>query len=121
MPVGDLIRKAKDTVGDVAASVVEAIPSRETVVKHIGHALIVGGKLLADPRAVVGELAVSLGTSLVAEHQKQWLVLEATDEGFVAIAKGAEDEARRAYEEAVSHGATVLLCEVSAAAASTAK
>lgn len=121
MPVGDLIRKAKGAVGDVAASVVEAIPSRETVVKHIGQALIVGGRLLADPRAVVGELAVSLGTTLVAEQQEQWLVLEAMDEGFVVIAKGTEEEARRAYEEAVSRGATVLLCEVSAAAAPTAK
>lgn len=126
MPVGDLIRKAKGAVGGVAstisdatASVAEAIPSRETVVKHIGHALIVGGKLLADPRAVVGELVVSLGTTLVAEQQEQWLVLEARDEGFVVIAKGAEVEARRAYEEAVGQGATVLLCEVSAASTST--
>jgi hypothetical protein len=115
--VNDAAVAAIDTVGQAGGAAVGALPSAGDMKRHVGQALIVGGKFLIDPRVAVGEMAVSLGTSLIEDSSPEWLVLEANSTRFLPLFRGSEDNSRRAYEAAIADGKTVILCQVLAAQA----
>jgi hypothetical protein len=64
-----------------------------------GTALIGGGKLLIDLRAMIGELAGSVGSSLLSEPSQEWLLLEAHDNGLSVLLRGSEDQVRAFYAD----------------------
>jgi len=108
--------RAAESVGNVAGNLAEAMPSGGTVKRGIGQALILGGRVLLDPRAVVGELAIECGQKLSGgETDDRWLTLEATDSGFAVLTKGSEESARAVLDAAAREGRSVILCKVMAA------
>jgi hypothetical protein len=127
-----MFKKAKDAaltassevasrVKVAANSVGEALPSRDSVRRGVGHALIGGGKLLIDPRAMIGELAVSVGSNLLSEPSQEWLLLEAHDNGLSVLLRGSEDQVRAFYTDRLAEGRSLLLCQVQAASSGAAK
>lgn len=109
---------ARDTTSAVQAAVTSSLPDAATIKRGVGRVLITGGKLLVDPKATVGEIAIALGEDLAGgQAPSEWLVLEATAAGFEPLCRGPEDAVRAAYEAAVASGRTVLLCQVQAASA----
>lgn len=96
-----------------AQSVGEALPDAKTVRHGMGRALILGGRTLADPRAVVGEFAMGLGQRLTQDARTQdWLALAVDGEGFVVLGRGDEEPVRQAAAAAVAEGRAVLVCKV---------
>ena len=109
----DAAGRATDSVGRVAGSIAEAIPTATELKQGLGQALILGGRTLMDPRAVVGELAVDFGRKLAAvEVENAWLVLEATQAGLVVLSRGTEEAARELPGAAAAEGRPVMLCKV---------
>jgi hypothetical protein len=108
-----------DTVSGVASRSAEAIqkalPDRKTVQRGVGDALVFGGKLLYDPRATVGELAIGLGQGMrPSQIEDTWLLLRASETGFEVIGRGSEIDMRQAFEQA-RKTVPVLLCQARAA------
>ncbi|MFZ6657391.1 hypothetical protein [Undibacterium sp. TJN19] len=118
----DVVTETTTTVIGAAEStkntVADALPSKKVVMRGLGSALIVGGKLLIDPRAAVGEMAVSLGRSMISDKSPEWLLLEANEAGFLPLYRGKEALVREAYSSAIAEGRIVILCQVMAAQAS---
>ena len=117
--VADRVVATAGSVGDAAArtahAVQEVLPDRHAVRRSLGDALVFGGKLLYDPRATVGELAIGLGQGIRPHAVDDcWLLLRATDSGFEVIGRGDEAQMRQAFEQA-RRTATVLLCQARAA------
>jgi hypothetical protein len=117
----DVVTDTTNTVMDAAEStrtiVVDALPSKSVVMRGLGTALIAGGKLLIDPRAAVGEMAVTLGRSMINDSSPEWLVLEANEAGFLPLFRGKEAIVREAYTKAIADRRVVILCQVMAAQA----
>jgi hypothetical protein len=110
-------RSVAQSVGGLASRSAGALPDASTVRRRMGDALVMGGKLLYDPRATVGEIAIALGQGLRPDPAAEtWLVLRATETGFEVLAHGAEAEMRIAWERARDSG-SVLLCRAVAASA----
>lgn len=108
--------KAASGIASAASAVASAIPDAKTIKQGMGRALILGGRTLIDPKATVGELAVDLGKRLSGpDESDEWLALAATDDGFVALARGDEAAARTAMDAARAEGNPVILCKVLAA------
>lgn len=117
--VGSRVRDLGRTLGEAATRSAEAVaaraPDAQSVRRGVGEALVFGGRLLHDPRATVGEMAVSLGQGLRGTNaQSPWLLLQATPQGFTVVASGSEAQMRLAYESRRASGAW-LLVEVRAA------
>ena len=110
-------RSVAQSVGGLASRSAEALPDATTVRRRVGDALVIGGKLLYDPRATAGAIAIALGQGLRPDPAAEtWLVLRATDTGFEVLAHGGEAEMRIAWERQRASGA-VLLCRAVAASA----
>jgi hypothetical protein len=104
---------ATDSVGRVTTKITEAMPSGDSVKQGIAQALILGGKTLIDPKAVVGEFALEYGKKLQSGEAKDaWLALEASDGGLVVLARGTEQQARAEMDAANSDGRQVIICKV---------
>ena len=100
-------------MGRVAGSIADAIPTATELKQGLGQALILGGRTLIDPRAVVGELAVDFGRKLAAvEVENAWLVLEATQPGLIVLSRSTEEAARELLSAAAAEGRSVMLCKV---------
>ncbi|MBC7781254.1 MAG: hypothetical protein H7125_14250 [Proteobacteria bacterium] len=112
-------RTVADTVGGLATRSADVInqrlPDGKTVRRSVGDALVFGGKLLYDPRATVGELAIGLGQGMrPTAIEDTWLLLRAADDAFVVIGRGTEEQMRLAFER--ERGTQpVLLCQARAA------
>ena len=106
---------AGDLATRTAQAVQQHLPDARTVRRSLGDALVFGGKLLYDPRATVGELAIGLGQGLRPDQvEDTWLLLRASDTGFVVIGRGSERDMRTAFEQARG-SSDRLLCQARAA------
>lgn len=105
--------KVGAAVGGATSAVANALPDAKAVKQGFGRALILGGKALIDPSAVVGGFAVELGQRMTAgEAAPTWLALVASDTGFEVLARGEEAAVRAAAAEAVAQQRAVLVCKV---------
>jgi len=112
-------KTVSDTVGDLASRSADAIaqhlPDAGTVRRGVGDALVFGGKLLYDPRATVGELAIGLGQGMRPDKiEDTWLLLRVAGQAFEVIGRGGESEMRIAFEQARGTQ-PVVLCQARAA------
>jgi len=118
--LGGRVRELGRSLGEAASRSAEAVaaraPDASTVRRGVGDALVFGGRLLYDPRATVGEMAVTLGQGLRgAGSDACWLLLRASPEGFAVLARGTEAQVRLAFEQQRSEGSALLLVQVRAA------
>jgi hypothetical protein len=105
--------RVSTAVGEATSAVASALPDAGTVKRGFGRALILGGKALIDPGAVVGGFAVELGQRMAAdEAAPTWLALVASDAGFDVLARGEEAAVRAAAAEAAAQLRAVLVCKV---------
>jgi hypothetical protein len=105
--------KVGAAVGGATTAVTSVLPDAKTVKQGFGRALILGGKALIDPSAVVGGFAMELGQRMAAdEAAPTWLALVANDAGFDVLARGEETTVRAAAAEAVAQQRAVLVCNV---------
>lgn len=109
---GQAATNVRDAASGLSNSITAAMPSKETLKRGLGMALITGGKLLIDPRAAVGEMAITLGNSLVSQNSPEWLVLEATETAFLPVYRGNREQCQAEYEKAVQQGKIVILSQV---------
>lgn len=59
-----------------------ALPSKQSVKVALGKALVQGGRVLMDPQAAAGELAVKVGEGLLADASElRWFVVRIGDDG----------------------------------------
>lgn len=118
--VSSAVNSARDLTGQasqkVGAAVSQALPDAATVKANLGRALVLGGKALMDPQAVVGSLALDLGQRLSSgQTEPLWLALVADDQGFGLLARGDEVAVRLAADQALAAQRSVLVCKVMAA------
>lgn len=105
--------KVSAAVGEATSAVANALPDARTVKQGFGRALVLGGKALMDPSAVVGGLAVELGQRMAAdEAAPTWLALVAHEAGFEVLARGEEAAVRAAAADAAARQRDVLVCKV---------
>ena len=110
---GNATGRVAATVNEARDAVVQSLPDAKTVKAGVGRALILGGRALMDPQAVVGSFAIELGQRLTTHDPGPvWLSLVATDDGFELLARGNEAEVRAAAAEAVAQQRAVLVCKV---------
>ena len=111
---------ATDSVARVTDKITESIPTSDAIKQGIAQALILGGRTLIDPNAVVGEFALEYGKKLQAGEVKDaWLVLEATEGGLAVLTRGTEQQAREEIDVASRDGRQVILCKVMDASKAT--
>lgn len=95
---------------EAASSAIAAVPSVDEAKRGLGLALILGGRALIDPKAVIGELAVELGQAL-AGGEELWIALAHEEEQLAVIAHGRHADVLEQARVA-SETRRVLMCKV---------
>jgi hypothetical protein len=133
LPSRDAMREAVGDVVDGAASAARTaasagagavkgvgervggrLPSKEAVKVTLGKALVQGGRVLMDPQAAVGELAVKAGERLLAPaDQLKWFVVRIDAEGRSEVFPFVQrKEAEQFFESSRARFPQQYLCDV---------
>ncbi len=114
--ISEAAGKLSTSVQKAAGDLGRAMPSADTLKRGAGRVLMTGGRILIDPKAFVGQIAVSVGANLAkSAASDEWLVVEASANELVVIDRGAEQHAKEVFERCVKEGKSVMLCNVRAA------
>lgn len=101
-------------VSGVPGQLAGALPDKSTLKAAVGGALVTGGKLLIDPKAVLGEAAVRMGENLRADPARIRCFVVVFDEAGAAQAFPFVDptQARAFFDAAWQEHRRAYLCDV---------
>lgn len=114
--ISEAAGRLSTSVQKAAGEVGKALPSADSLKRGAGRMLMTGGRILIDPKAFVGQVAVSVGANLAkSADSNEWLVVEANAVALVVIERGTEAQAKLVFDRCIAEGKSVMLCHVRAA------
>ena len=115
---GSAVKQSAQSTAEAIAKtpkqIADAMPSKQSLKSAMGNALVTGGKLLIDPKAVIGEAAVKMGENLLAKPESlNWFVIVVDEVGAAqAFAFNSKSDAQASLEETRRTHPRSYLCEV---------